>query len=196
MTYQFKIELENVSDPKVWRKVIVPSDFTFEEFHFVIQISFGWEFSHLFFFSPKGYKSRPIIEMIDDDDEFFEMLDDDSMDADTTILSDIFIKEKQKFTYLYDFGDDWKHQITLEKIYKDDENEKPILINGEGACPPEDCGGPWGYQDLKDVLADKNHPEHNEMKEWLGLRPRDKWDAAAFDLETFQEFLNENFTEE
>lgn len=195
MTYQFKIELADVNEPKVWRKVIVPADFTFEEFHFVIQISFGWEFSHLFFFSPKGYQSKPMIEMIDDDDEFFEMLDDDSMDAETTILSDIFIKEKQKFTYLYDFGDDWKHQITLEKIFKEDENEKPILINGEGACPPEDCGGPWGYHSLKEVLANKKHPDHKEMKEWLGLKPRENWDAAAFNLETFQELFNENFSE-
>ena len=184
MTYQFKIQLKNVSNPKVWRRIQVPSHYSFEEFHKVIQFAFGWEFSHLFFFSPTGYNSQPMIEMN------YEMLDEDSLEAETTLLSDIFVSEKQKFTYLYDFGDDWKHQITLEKILTEVLIQKPILLKGEGACPPEDCGGPWGYETLKETLADKKHPEHKEMKEWLCLRPRDNWDATAFDLEAHQGVIN------
>ena len=193
MTYQFKIELKDISNPKVWRRIQVPSQYSFEEFHKVIQFAFGWEFSHLYFFSPKGYNSRPMIEINYEefvDAENYEMLDRDSLDAETTLLSDIFVSEKQKFTYLYDSGDDWKHQITLEKILTDVEIEKPILLKGEGACPPEDCGGPWGYEMLKVTLADKKHPEHKDMKEWLGLRPRENWDAAAFDLEAHQDVIN------
>lgn len=193
MTYQFKILLKNVSDPKVWRRIQVPAQYSFEEFHKVIQFAFGWEFSHLYFFSPTRYNSKPMIEM--NYKEFvntadYEMFDKDSLDAATTLLSEIFVCEKQKFTYLYDTGDDWKHQITLEKILTDIEIEKPILLKGEGACPPEDCGGPWGYETLKETLADKKHPEHKEMKEWLGLRPRENWDAAAFDLAAHQEIIN------
>lgn len=190
MTYQFKIQLKNVSNPSVWRKVVVPSHYTFEKFHRVIQYAFGWEQSHLFFFSPTGYNSQPMIEMNYEGDDFYEKLDDESLNAETTLLSEIFVLEKQKFTYLYDSGDDWKHQITLEKILTDDETEKPILLKGQGACPPEDCGGPWGYETLKETLADKKHPEHKEMKEWLGLRPRDNWDAAAFDLEAHRQMIN------
>lgn len=190
MTYQFKIQLKNVSNPSVWRKVVVPSHYTFEKFHRVIQYAFGWEQSHLFFFSPTGYNSQPMIEMNYEGDDFYEKLDDESLNAETTLLSEIFVLEKQKFTYLYDSGDDWKHQITLEKILTDDETEKPILLKGQGACPPEDCGGSWGYETLKETLADKKHPEHKEMKEWLGLRPRDNWDAAAFDLEAHRQMIN------
>lgn len=190
MTYQFKIQLKNVSNPTVWRRILVPSDYTFEDFHRVIQFAFGWEFSHLYFFSPTGYNSHPMIEMNYEGDEFYEVLDESSLDAGTTLLSMIFVTEKQKFTYLYDYGDDWKHQITLEKILQDEKIEKPILLKGQGACPPEDCGGPWRYEDLKVILADKKHPEHKEMKEWLGMRPRDNWDAAAFDLETLQQTIN------
>jgi hypothetical protein len=190
MTYQFKIQLKDISNPRVWRRVLVPSNFTFEEFHRVIQFSFGWEFSHLFFFSPTGYRSKPMIEMNTEEDEFYEVLDEDSLDAETTLLSEIFISEKQKFTYLYDFGDDWKHQITLEKILVDDEIEKPVMLKGEGACPPEDCGGPWRYMDLKETLADKKHPEYKEMRAWLGLRPGENWNADAFNLEEYQQILN------
>ena len=78
----------------------------------------------------------------------------------------------------------------MEKILTNEETEKPILLKGQGACPPEDCGGPWGYETLKETLADKKHPEHKEMKEWLGLRPRDNWDAAAFELEAHQQMIN------
>jgi hypothetical protein len=67
------------------------------------------------------------------------------------------------------------------------------LLKGEGACPPEDCGGSWGYEALKETLADKMHPEHKEMKEWLGMRPKDNWDAAAFDIEARQKIINQNF---
>jgi len=196
MTYQFKIKLKDIYNPTVWRRVLVPSDFTFEEFHEVIQVAFGWEDSHMFFFSPKGYTSKPMIELNYEVDEFYETLDEDSLDAETTFLSEIFVLEKQKFTYIYDSGDDWKHQITLEKILTNDETEKPVLLKGEGACPPEDCGGPWGYESLKETLADKKHPDHKEMKAWMGLRPRQNWDAAAFDLEAFQQFLNEHFANE
>jgi len=196
MTYQFKIQLKDVYNPTVWRRVQMPSDFTFVEFHEVIQVAFGWENSHMFFFSPKGYRSNPIIEMDTEVDESFEVISEDSLDAETTLLSEIFVSLKQKFTYIYDYGDDWNHQITLEKILMNNETEKPVLLDGEGACPPEDCGGSWGYDSLKKKLADKKHPDHKDMKEWMGLRPRQNWDAAAFDLEAFQQFFNEYFSNE
>jgi hypothetical protein len=196
MIYQFKIHLKDIYNPIVWRRVLVPSDFTFVEFHEVIQVAFGWENSHMFFFSPKGYRSNPIIEMDPEVDESFEVISEDSLDAETTLLSEIFISLKQKFTYIYDYGDDWNHQIMLEKILMNDEIEKPVLLNGEGACPPEDCGGPWGYDSLKKKLADKKHPDHKDMKEWMGLRPRQNWDAAAFELEAFQQYFNEYFSNE
>ncbi len=84
--------------------------------------------------------------------------------------------------YIYDFGDDWKHQITLEKV-----TEEKLLradcMAGQGTCPPEDCGGALGYENLKIILNDPKDLEHAGMKEWLGLSKKQKWDAEAFDLE-------------
>lgn len=175
MAFQFKIQLRNITDPPVWRRLLVPEQFTFLRMHRVIQLAFGWKDCHLFQFSPNGYGGHPIVGIPDP-----EM--GDTQDAKKIKLSEIFTTPKQKFTYIYDFGDDWFHQINLEKI-TDDKLLRADCMAGIGACPPEDCGGPYGYENLKMILADPKDPEHAGMKEWLGLTKKQKWDAAAFDLE-------------
>lgn len=175
MTYQFKIQLWDVDNPEVWRQVQVPAQATFYKLHQVIQAAFGWENSHLFQFSPEGYGSSPEIGI--PNPEFGEGV----QDAKKIKLKDIFKEEEQTFVYLYDFGDDWMHLITLEKITAE-KLPNAVCIAGEGRCPPEDCGGFPGYENLKEILADPKHPEHAEMKEWLGLKKNQKWDAATFDL--------------
>jgi hypothetical protein len=192
MTFQFKIQLKDINDPTVWRRVLVPADFTFMQFHTVIQVSFGWLDSHMFQFSPKGWGSSPQIQMPDDEDDSFSPFGKkvDSLDCEDVILSDIFTIEKQKYSYIYDFGDDWNHQIILEKIL-DEKVLHPICIKASGACPPEDCGGPWAYVNIKNALTDKKHPEHKDMKEWLGLSPRERFDAEEYDLEFINEELRE-----
>ena len=187
-TFQFKIELKGVSDPKVWRRLILPSDYTFMDLHTAIQISFGWEDSHLFMFSPKGFGSNPQITEIDED----EMDDwgEKKLDADELILSDIFRTEKQKYTYIYDFGDSWEHIITLEKIL-----EKPTLypecLDGNGKCPPEDCGGIGGFYHLKEILSNKEDPEYEEYKEWMGLEDDETWDAEEFNMQEINSELKD-----
>lgn len=181
MAFQFKIQLKNVSGPTVWRRLVIPEKFSFDRFHRVIQEAFGWDDYHLFSFSPTGYNSAPFISIPDPEWDMEETLD-----CKKTKLNEIFTHEKQKFTYIYDFGDDWAHTITLEKITED----KPLradCLTGKGACPPEDCGGPWGYADLKEILNDPKNPEHEEMKEWLGLAEDENWDAGYFDLEAARE---------
>ena len=178
MAFQFKIQLLNISDPTVWRRLLVPEQFTFLRMHNLIQAAFGWENHHLFQFSPKGYGSEPNIAMPFEDDDFAEK----KVNPSKIKLSDIFHTPRQRYIYIYDFGDDWKHQIVLEKI-----TENKILraacIAGQGACPPEDCGGPWGYARMLEILGNPKDPEHKDMKEWLGLSKNQKWDADAFDLE-------------
>lgn len=98
------------------------------------------------------------------------------------------MKEKQKYTYIYDFGDDWMHKITLEKI-TEEVHKNADCIDGEGACPPEDCGGPWGYAELKEKLSDAKHSEYTEIREWMGLDEDETWDATAFDLATAQQMI-------
>jgi len=180
MTFQFKIQLKGISKPPVWRRVLVPEDFTFNRFHKVIQAVFGWSNYHLFEFSPQGLGSYPTIS-ISSDLEWDEKPD---MNATRTKLSKIFTKEKQKYIYTYDFGDSWEHIITLEKIIDDNSSKKASCISGEGACPPEDCGGVWGYKSFLEIISDPKHPEYEEMREWAGLEEGETWeDIAGFNLE-------------
>lgn len=192
-TFQFKIELKGVSDPKVWRRLSLPSNYTFLDFHTAIQIAFGWENSHLYLFSPKGFGSNPqITELMEGEiDEWGE----EKLDAGALILSDIFKTEKQKYTYIYDFGDSWKHIITLEKIVAKT-TLYPVCLKGEGKCPPEDCGGIGGYYNLKEILADKKHPEYEEYAEWMGLENGELWDVNEFDLEEIKNDLKDVFEED
>jgi len=177
MTFQFKIQLKNIADPPVWRRVLVPAQFSFYRFHLVIQEAFGWENCHLFQFSPKGFGSQPVIREPFDDGE-----DEEFMDAAKTKTDKIFKKEGEAFTYIYDFGDTWEHKITLEKIIGD-KTIKADCTAGKGTCPPEDCGGPWGYINLIEVLKAPKHPEHKEMKEWLGLEDDEEWNVNDFNQE-------------
>lgn len=176
MAFQFKIQLMTFDGPAVWRRVVVPEKFTLYRFHLVIQDAFGWENAHLFQFSPKGWGSSPMIGLK------IEGEDEDMQDCKKIKLSQVFNKPKQTYTYIYDFGDDWLHKIVLEKV-TEETLQNADLLAGKGKCPPEDCGGFPGYENLKEVLADPAHPEHNELKEWIGLDSMEKWDPTNFDLE-------------
>lgn len=189
MVYQFKIQLEDVTNPPVWRRVMVPEKFTFEQFHQLIHLAFGWEGYHLYQFSPTGYGSQPLIG-IPSGYEF----DVPDMNAKKTKLNQVFTQEKQTFNYLYDFGDSWSHHIVLEKLLPDT-IKIPVCVAGKGACPPEDCGGAYAYEDLKTILANPSHEEYEEMKEWLGMEDDEKWDAGAFDMEEVNGLLKEWFGE-
>jgi hypothetical protein len=188
MTFQFKIQIKDITGPPVWRRVLVPAQFSFLRFHKVIQASFGWENYHLFQFSPNGYTAEVLIEIPFEDDNLFGPVQK-KLHAGNTKLSEIFSEPKQKFIYIYDFGDDWIHQLTLETI-TEDKLLRAACTDGKGACPPEDCGGAPGYSYLKEILANSKHPEHKGMKEWLGLAPKEKWDAETFDLETTMKLVS------
>jgi len=186
VTLQFRIQIKNINKPPVWRQVLVPETFTFEKFHKVIQVAFGWSDYHLYQFSPGGYGSNPIIAVPSDDD-----WDEPDLDASKTKLRNIFKVEKQKYTYIYDFGDDWVHSIVLEKILPE-KRLKASCIAGKGACPPEDCGGPGGYERLKEILKNPEHEEYGEIREWIGLdEEEDVWDANDFDLVYKNDLLSE-----
>jgi hypothetical protein len=177
MQFVFRIELKNVTEPKVWRRLSVPAGISFARFHLVIQAAFGWHNCHLYSFSQKGYGSPFFIGVPS------PMDGTQTKDAKKIKLQQIFSEPKQKLVYIYDFGDDWLHTITLEKIVEG-HALNATLIKGIGACPPEDCGGPWGYKELKLKVTDPKHPEYGEMVEWLGLEPGDLWDATALDFES------------
>lgn len=133
MPFQFKIQIKDIIKPPVWRRLLVPEDFNFYQFHLIIQAAFGWENAHMYRFSPVDHRSNPIIsdKEIYDDLDFFD--EDELLDSKETKLLEIFNAEGQKFTYLYDYGDSWLHIITLEKIT----GEKllyTLCLAGKGTC--------------------------------------------------------------
>ncbi len=181
--YQIKISLKR-SEPKIWRKILIPSDLLLEDFHKIIQTTMGWENSHLHQFIKNNFF---YLAPHDDDDMWDEM---DSLDykKEKIKVSKLLIAEKDKITYEYDFGDGWEHEITLDKILPFDNKIKyPICIGGKMKCPPENCGGVWGYSHLLYVLKQPKHPEYKDFKEWYGK----DFDPEYFDKKEINDFLAE-----
>ncbi|MBX7220820.1 MAG: plasmid pRiA4b ORF-3 family protein [Blastocatellia bacterium] len=173
--FQLKITLRG-SKPPIWRRVLVTENTTFAELHDIIQIAMGWTDSHLHAFEVDG---EPI--GIPDPEEGFEVLDSSKLKLRQ------FVGEKSKFSYLYDFGDSWDHIIVVEKVLPVEPGKQyPVCLTGKRACPPEDCGGIWGYGDLLEILANPRHPEHKSMKTWVG----GKFDPEHFDLNEVNQVLN------
>ena len=193
MIYQFKIKLVGSSKPPIWRKLEVPADCTFYDFHLVIQIAFGWENCHLFSFEPQrtGRNHRigfRIEELREDSDPFWG--DTEVLDADEITLDKIF-NRLAKLIYLYDFGDNWEHLITLEGVLLEN-RDKAICTAGKGTTPPEDCGGIWGYEEIKRSFAEKDQKQMERYREWLGMDDDENWDANSFkpsDLESINRRL-------
>ncbi len=132
MVFQFKIQLKDISKPPVWRKVSVPAGFSFLQFHFIIQIAFGWENAHLFEFKDRDYQSNLRIGIPYEDDFFDPDFAAQLKDADKIKLSDVFKEAGQKFFYVYDFRDSWVHTNTLEAV--DGKNDKKaVCLSGKGA---------------------------------------------------------------
>ncbi|NJR32809.1 MAG: plasmid pRiA4b ORF-3 family protein [Chamaesiphon sp. CSU_1_12] len=174
--YQLKISLRG-SRPPIWRRVQVNSDITLAQLHEIVQVSMGWGNCHLHTFSIQGVEyGRPQPEY-----------DFNVSDERRAKLSTIATQEKAKFHYTYDMGDDWEHEILVEKILPPDpELVYPVCIKGKGACPPEDCGGVWGYQELLGILQQPEHPEHESMAEWID----EDFDPTFFDLVEVNESLH------
>jgi len=183
--YQLKIELRD-SHPKIWRRVQVTEEITFSELHYILQLAMGWENDHMYEFVVKKIRIHDFGDVLDDGSNLFER------DSQDTCLNELINKVKSKFTYIYDFGDDWEHIVVLEKILPEEEDKTyPAFIDGERACPPEDCGGIWRYQGMLTILTNKNHPEYDEVSEWMG----DDWDAEFFDPEVAEVAL-QNYAEQ
>lgn len=177
--YQIQIALKNFK-PKIWRRLLVQSDLLLPDFHKIIQTTMGWTNSHLHHF----IKDRIFYTVKMKGDSFWGDLD--NIDYKKIKLSDILTTEKEKIIYEYDFGDGWEHDIILEKILPDDKTQSyPICIAGKMNCPPEDCGGVWGYSDLLEILKHPDHDEYEEYLEWLG----DEFEPDYFDKDAINEML-------
>jgi hypothetical protein len=176
--YQLKITLLGIKPP-IWRRFQVPSDMNLAKLHQVIQEVMGWEESHMHQFKVgKTYYGMTYPNDFDDMPE--------TRDERKARLNELVTRPKAKFIYEYDFGDSWEHEVVLEKVLPPEPGAKyPVCLEGKRACPPEDCGGVWGYANLLEVMQDEGHPEHEEMLEWLG----EEFDPEKFDVEAVNKAL-------
>jgi hypothetical protein len=166
--FELEIVLEEV-EPPVQRRVQVPGEVSLAVLHEVVQSATGWTNSHLHEFAVDGRR--------------YGIVDPDWDGQDVTDEAKVklfrLVREGDWFGYLYDFGDNWAHRLTVEKIVAPEPGVRyPRCVSGQGACPPEDVGGPWGYEEFQAVLADPSHPEHGERLEWMG----GPFDPHRFDL--------------
>jgi hypothetical protein len=156
--HQLKITLLGL-EPPIWRRVAVPSDFSLGDLHHVIQYAMGWEQEHMHDFH--------VGRVTYADPQMF--VDKRDRNEEQAILAEVVPRPRQKIRYLYDFGDSWEHEIQVEAIGAPEPGLRyPLCLAGERACPPEDCGGIWGYADLLEAQADPDNPENEELLEWLG----------------------------
>lgn len=177
--YKLRVELI-YSEPTIWREFYVDGKMLLPNFHIAIQVVMGWKNAHLHQF----IHNRTFYGMPDPYDEL------DTVDYQKIKLSDLLIKKGDQFIYEYDFGDSWAHTITLQNIEVHRKiAQLPYCDKGERACPPEDCGGIPGYENLIRVLSDPKDEEYEDMMMWLG----GNYDPKTFDLDTVNKALKLNF---
>ena len=156
--HQLKITLREIK-PAIWRRFFVPSAIPLDYLHDVIQVVMGWTDCHLHEFGIGGARYTEFLESPDDGerDELFR-------------LGDLVKRKGEKFTYLYDFGDSWFHDVEVEKIGNADPRRDELVgcLAGARACPPEDVGSYPGYMDFCEAIRDPGHPEHESMRGWIG----------------------------
>ena len=163
------------TQPPIWRQVVVPASIRLDRLHHVIQAAMGWQDSHLHAFVHGSERYG----QLDDEDDF----DLGVRDERGTRLNAVLAKEGDSMSYEYDFGDSWEHEITLDQVLTaTPDGRYPRCVAGERACPPEDCGGTYGYEQLIKTLANPKDPGHRDMRRWLGLHDGARFTPAHFDV--------------
>ncbi len=172
---QILIELEGV-DPTVWRRILVPETFFWSDLHPILQAAMGWGMEHDYEFILEEKNGHEV-----DHQTLGETRVADSVKADET------------FEYLYDPEDQWRHKVTIEAILpKNKLMQYPVCIGGENACPPEECGGIKGYEDLLACVEDPSSEDHKNVMEWVG----GFFDPVGFDANYVNQELLWPLTEE
>lgn len=166
------------SKPPIWRRILVADTTTLSQLHNILQIVMGWDDYHLHMFTING--------QIYGDPEGDEYGDLGTKNEARFKLNQLVSGEGLKFRYEYDFGDSWEHELIVEKILLAEKGVRyPLCIAGKRACPPEDVGGVWGYEDFLRAIANPKHPEHDEYLEWID----GGFDPERFDLEEVNDRL-------
>ncbi|MFH1560462.1 MAG: plasmid pRiA4b ORF-3 family protein [Chloroflexota bacterium] len=174
MQYELRVVLREIRPP-IWRILEVPGNLTLDQLHQVLQVVMGWESAHLYLFQIDGrLYGEPNSEW-----------DLPVADARTTTLKEV-TSRTSSFSYEYDLGDSWMHEITVQRIVEGAAEGRPRCTGGARACPPEDCGGPSGYEYFLEAVSDPEHEEHLSMLEWAG----DDFDPEEFDAGAIDRILS------
>jgi hypothetical protein len=162
MVVDLRIDLAGLT-PAIWRRVRVPADFPLRRLHDVIQAVFDWRESHLHQFEvgDRIYGQPDIVGIEGDGRRLY---------SDRNVkLAALLNRGVTQFLYRYDFGDDWEHVITVEAVTAPEEGvDYPTLLAGARHAPPEDCGGPPGFEAFLDAVQDADHEDHEALLEWFG----------------------------
>ncbi len=153
--------------PPIWRRLLVPGSMTLGDLSEAILTAMGWDGGHLHAFDIGGrqYGDPAMVE--------------DVANENRLALSGVRKSGVKRFGYTYDFGDNWEHIVAIEKMEAPLPGRAyPACVAGARNCPPEDCGGVWGYAELLEILADPAHPERAERIEWIG----EDFDPEEFDV--------------
>jgi len=181
--FQFRITLLG-TNPPVWRRIVVPESYTFYDLHVAIQDAMGWMDYHLHCFEirDKGLEGEIIVRIVSpaEDPEFEEPM---PMYSTEIPIKKYFQKEKDRMLYIYDFGDGWRHEVFLERIYPKQSGVKyPLCLDGQLACPPEDCGSISGYYNCIRALQEGDNSEG--LLDWLGDWAPEDFDPAKVKFES------------
>jgi hypothetical protein len=192
--FQLKITLQEI-DPVIWRRILIPESYTFYDLHVAIQNAMGWTDSHLHMFEipcqrRKDRKSVRIFCPFDEPD----MIGDPFLVTTEIPVREYFKRRDDRADYEYDFGDGWIHEVLLEDIKPRIPREKyPQALDGELACPPEDCGGESGYYECLRVYKERDDSEG--LLTWLGNWRPDRFEPKAVVFESprkrFEECLED-----
>ncbi len=169
-----KVTLQGLRPP-IWRRILVPASIRLGALSDVIQAAMGWRGGHMHSFTIAGrdYGERGVL--------------DDGADENRATLGVVVKTGIKRFAYTYDFGDSWDHIVAIEKTEPVRPGQSyPICTAGKRNCPPEDCGGSWGYAELLEVLADPANPERKKRLEWID---EDDFDPEAFDIDLANHLL-------
>ncbi len=156
-----RIELQDI-EPLIWRRVAVRTAMSLTNMHHVIQAAMGWLDSHVWEFQVSGVKYGPLSA---DDDEWNQLIED----ASVTTLQSVLDAGVRQMQYVYDLGDYWEHSVIVEEVVPPQPGVRyPQFLGGERRCPPEDCGGPFGYAEFLREIASKRRDERSATLEWHG----------------------------
>ncbi len=176
---QLKVTLVG-TEPPIWRRLQVPGNVTLRKLAAIINTAMGWQSYHLHEF----HLGKEVwgVRTPAGDDVGYEVNDDRK-----STLAEVAPRRSSEIRYTYDIGDGWLHRVVVERIVDPQPKQHyPACLEGQRACPPEDCGGIPGFYNLLDVLGDPKHPDHEGLSEWVG----GKFDAEAFDLEETNKALH------